>query len=149
MDVATRMLDIHKETKRYKKRLGELIGMSCVELQRMSKLLGVATASVVWCNIGSPHFYHCADAWLKAMGLNLVERSSGEYQSNVRISKRGDSETRRWLYLSALRWVQGSPVKQWYQRKKEQTGTKIRGTENKRTSGKAVIAVMRKMMKGI
>jgi hypothetical protein len=83
------------------------------------------------------------------MGLNLAERSSGEYQGNVHISKRGDSETRRWLYLSALRWVQESPVKQWYQRKKEQTGTKIRGMENKRTSGKAVIAVMRKMMKGI
>ena len=149
MDVSTRMLDIHKETNRYKKRLAELIGMSCVELQRMSKLLGVATASVVWCNIGSPHLYHCADAWLKAMGLNLVEQSSGEYQSNVRISKRGNSETRRWLYLSALRWVQGSPVKQWYQRKKEQTGTKILGQVNKQTSGKALIAVMRKMMKGI
>lgn len=149
MDVATRMLDIYKETKRYKKRLAELIGMSCIELQRMSKLLGVGTAAVVWCNIGNPHYYHCADAWLKAMGLNLVEMSSGEYQSNVRISKRGDSEARRWLYLSALRWVQKSPVKQWYQRKKEQTGTKIRGTANKRTSGKAVIAVARKMMKGI
>jgi transposase len=149
MDIATRMLDIHKETNRYKKRLTELIGMSCVELQRLSKLLGVSTAAVVWCNIGSPHYYHCADAWLKAMGLNLVEKSSGEYQSNVCISKRGNSETRRWLYLSAWRWVQGSPVKQWYQRKKEQTGKKIRGTENKRTSGKALIAVMRKMMKGI
>jgi len=149
MDVAARMLDIHKDISRHKKRLTELVGMSCVELQRMSKLLGAATAAVVWCNIGAPHFYHCADAWLKAMGLNLVEKSSGEYQSNVRISKRGDAETRRWLYMSALRWVQESPVKQWYQRKKEQTGKKIRGAENKRTGGKAVVAVMRKMMKGI
>ena len=149
MDVAAKMLDIHRETNRYKKRLAELIGMSYVELQRMSKLLGPGTAAVVWCNIGAPDYYHCAEAWLKAMGLNLVERSSGEYQSNVRISKRGDSETRRWLYLSALRWVQTSPVKQWYQRKKEQTGEKKRGEENKRTAGKAVVAVMRKMMKGI
>jgi len=149
MDVATRMLDIYKETKRCKKRLAELIGMSCVELQRMSKLLGVATASVVWCNIGAPYFYHCADAWLKAMGLNLTERSSGEYQSSVHISKRGNSETRRWLYMSALRWVRQPPVKQWYLRKKEQTGIKIRGQENKRTGGKAVVAVMRKIMKGI
>jgi transposase len=148
-DIATRMLDIRKETNRYKKRLAELIDMSCVELQRMSKLLGVPTAAVVWCNIGAPHYYHCADAWIKAMGLNLVERSSGEYQSTVHISKRGDSETRRWLYMSALRWVQESPVKQWYQRKKEQTGKKIRGEENKRTGGKALIAVMRKLMKGI
>ena len=149
IDITTRMLDIHKEANRCKKRLTVLIGMSCVELQRMSKLLGAGAAAVVWCNIGNPHYYHCSDAWLKAMGLNLAERSSGEYQGNVHISKRGDSETRRWLYLSALRWVQESPVKQWYQRKKEQIGTKIRGMENKRTSGKAVIAVMRKMMKGI
>jgi transposase len=149
MDVATRMLDIHKETHRYKKRLTELVGMSCVDLQRLSKLLGVATAAVVWCNIGAPHYFHCADAWVKAMGLNLTERSSGEYRGRIHISKRGDSETRRWLYMSVLRWVQESPIKQWYQRKKAQSGTKIRGEENKRTSGKALIAVMRKLMKGI
>jgi hypothetical protein len=40
-------------------------------------------------------------------------------------------------------------VKQWYHRKKEQTGEKIRGGENERTGGKALVAVMRKMMKGI
>jgi len=148
-DVATAMLDIHQGTKRYKKRLAELIGASCVELQRLSKILGVATAAVVWCRIGHPARFHCADAWVKSMGLNLVENSSGEYQSDVRISKRGDSETRRWLFLSALRWVQEPEVKPWYQRKKMQTGVRIRGEATKRTGGKAVIAVLRKLMKGI
>ena len=115
----------------------------------MSKILGVGTASVVWCNTGDPRRYHCADAWVKAMGLNLTERSSGEYQSALRISKRGDSETRRWLYLSALRWVQQSPVKEWYQRKKQSTGYPVRGHSGVVTSGKAIIAVVRKLMKGI
>lgn len=148
-DIATKLVEIHKETNRYKKRLKVLIGGSCERLQRLEKLLGTGTAAVVWCNIGDPKRYHCAEAWLKAMGLNLTERSSGEYQSQVRISKRGDSETRRWLYMSALRWTQEPPVKQWYQRKKQQTGERIRGHESQRTGGKAVIAVLRKMMKGI
>ena len=115
----------------------------------MSKILGVGTASVIWCNIGDPRRYHCADAWIKAMGLNLTERSSGEYQSALRISKRGDSETRRWLYMSTLRWVQQSPVKEWYQRKKQSTGSPVRGHSGVVTSGKAIIAVVRKIMKGI
>ena len=148
-DVAIRMLELYKQSRECKKRLKALIEQSCTQLQRLSKTLGVGTASVVWCHIGDPRQYHCSDAWIKAMGLNLVERSSGEYQSEYRISKRGDSETRRWLYMAALRWVQQSPVKQWYQRKKLQTGKKIPGEENKLTGGKAVVAVMRKLMKGL
>ena len=148
-DVAVRMLELHKQSGVCKKRLKALIEQSCVPLQRMAKILGVGTASVVWCRIGGLRRYHCSDAWIKAMGLNLVERSSGEVQSEYHISKRGDSETRRWLYMSALRWTQVSPVKEWYQRKKLQTGKKIPGEEHKRTGGKAVVAVMRKLMKGI
>jgi len=148
-DIAIRMLELHKQSGSCKKRLKTLVEQSCTQLQRLSKILGVGTASVVWCHIGDPRRYHCSDAWIKAMGLNLVERSSGEYQSEVRISKRGDSETRRWLYMSALRWIQQSPVKQWYQRKKLQTGKKIPGEKNKLTGGKAVVAVMRKLLKGL
>jgi transposase len=148
-EIATKMLDEHQLVSKCKKRLKELIDSSCNELQRLAKVLGVGTASVVWCNIGDPRRYHCADAWIKAMGLNLTERSSGEYQSAMRISKRGDSETRRWLYMTVLRWTQKEPVKQWYLRKKLKTGTKLPGQEEKRTGGKAVIAVMRKLMKGL
>ena len=148
-DIAIRMLELYKQSSSCKKRLKALIEQSRVSLQRMAKVLGVGTASVVWCRIGDPKRYHCSDAWIKAMGLNLVERSSGEYQSNHHISKRGDSETRRWLYMSSLRWVQKSPVKEWYQRKKLRTGRKIPGEENKVTGGRAVVAVMRKLMKGL
>ncbi len=148
-DVVEKMIEIHKMTSRHKKRLADLIDVSSLELQRLAKILGVATASVVWCRVGNPLRFHCADAWVKAMGLNLMERSSGEYQSRLRISKRGDSETRRWLFLSALRWTQDTNIKPWYERKKLRTGSPIRGEATKRTAGKAVIAVLRKLLKGI
>ena len=41
------------------------------------------------------------------MGLNLTEFSSGK----LKISKRGHSQVRRWLYFSALRWIKAEPVK--------------------------------------
>lgn len=148
-EIATKMLNEHQLVSKCKKRLKELINVSCNELQRLAKILGVGTASVIWCNIGDPRRYHCADAWVKAMGLNLTERSSGEYQSEMHISKRGDSITRRFLYMTVLRWIQKEPVKQWYLRKKSRTGKKIPGQDNKYTGGKAVVAVMRKLIKGI
>lgn len=152
-DIAQKLLASHRQTLQSKKRLKELVEKGSSEefvvLQRMAKILGNATACVVWCNVGNPKRYHCADAWVKAMGLNLTERSSGEYQSRMRISKRGNKQTRRWLYMSTLRWVQESPVKEWYQRKKCNTGTRIRGTENGVTGGKAILAVTRKLVKGI
>ena len=148
-DLATKMLDLHKQSAVCKKRLKELIEQSNVRLQRLATVLGVGTASIVWCRIGDPARYHCADAWIKAMGLNLTERSSGEYQSEYHISKRGDSQTRRWLYVASLRWVQKSPVKEWYHRKKMNTGRKISGDPGKVTGGKAIVAVTRKLMKGL
>ena len=70
------------------------------------------------------------------MGLNLAERSSGKWQGKLKISKRGSSKVRRWLYLAALRWLKDEPVRSWYLRQKVQ----------RRGEGKpAVIGVMRKL----
>lgn len=84
--------------------------------------------------------YGCAAAYRKAMGLNLAEHSSGQFQGRLRISKRGASEVRRWLYFAALRWVQKEPVKGWYARKRKRDAE-----ETKR----ALIGVMRKLSKGL
>jgi transposase len=62
--------------------------------------------------------YSCLRAYLKAMGLNLKERSSGESQSRAHITKRGNPRLRQWVYLAAIRWVQYHPVKAWYVRKR-------------------------------
>ena len=60
-----------------------------VVLQAQGKVVGVPTACVLWTSTGDPRKYHAAAAYRKAMGLNLVERSSGKYKGRLRISKRG------------------------------------------------------------
>ncbi len=102
----------------------------------MSAVVGIGTACVLWVELGDPSAYHCGSAYRKAMGLNLAERSSGQWQGKLRISKRGSSEVRRWLYLAALRWLRQEPVRGWYRRQKA-----LRRGEGKA----AVIGVMRKL----
>jgi transposase len=102
----------------------------------MAEAVGLATACVLWVELGAPGDYHCGAAYRKAMGLNLAERSSGQWQGKLKISKRGSSKVRRWLYLAALRRVQEEPVRSWYLRQKAQ----------RRGEGKpAVVGVMRKL----
>jgi transposase len=81
-------------------------------------VIGIPTACVLWVSTGDPRQYHAAAAYRKAMGLNLVERSSGEYQGALRISKRGSARSRQWLYFAVLRLVQKEGVRSWYEAKK-------------------------------
>jgi transposase len=105
-------------------------------IRAMGQVVGVPTACVLWVELGDPGGYHCGPAYRKAMGLNLAERSSGKWQGKLRISKRGSSKARRWLYLAALRWLKDEPVRSWYVRQKMA----------RRGEGKpAVIGVMRKL----
>jgi transposase len=102
----------------------------------MGKVVGVATACVLWSELGDPVSYSCGPAYRKAMGLNLAERSSGKWHGALKISKRGSSKARRWLYLAALRWVRVEPVRSWYLAQKAA----------RRGEGMpAVIGVMRKL----
>ena len=87
-------------------------------LQAQGKGVGVPTACVLWASTGDPRKYHAAGAYRKAMGLNLVERSSGQYQGRLRISKRGSARARQWLDFAALRLVQNCGVRPWYEAKK-------------------------------
>jgi transposase len=102
----------------------------------MGEVVGVVTACVLWVELGDPHDYHCGPAYRKAMGLNLKERSSGRWQGQLKLSKRGPAAVRRWLYLAALRWVRREPVRGWYVRQKAQR----RGEAKP-----ALIGVMRKL----
>jgi transposase len=115
----------------------------CVEaqpaLERQSRVVGVATACVLWYHLGDPADYHCAQAYRKAMGLNLKERSSGRYQGQLRITKRGPAAVRRWMYFAAMRLAQKAGVTAWYQVKKAKHDN---GTW-------ALVAVMRKLALGL
>jgi transposase len=131
-----REIQKHKaETRAARRRLRDLT-RDHAAIQAMSAIVGVATACVLWVELGDPNAYDCGPAYRKSMGLNLAERSSGKWQGKLKISKRGSSQVRRWLYLAALRWVRQEPVHSWYVQQKA----------NRRGEGKAaVIGVMRKL----
>ena len=124
-----------EETRAARRRLRELT-RGHASIRAMAEVVGMATACVLWVELGDPKSYHCGEAYRKAMGLNLAERSSGKWQGKLKISKRGSSQSRRWLYLAALRWVKDEPVRSWYARQKAA----------RRGEGKAaLVGVMRKL----
>lgn len=106
------------------------------DIELMASVVGFVTACVLHVTVGDPANYSCGKALLKALGLNLVERSSGAHKGQLRISKRGDSQARQWLFYAALRAVQRPGISQWYRRKIERDGGK---------KHKALVAIMRRL----
>jgi transposase len=82
---------------------------------------------MLWVALGDPRDYHCGEAYRKAMGLNLKERSSGKHKGRLKISKRGPSTVRRWLYFAAMRATQDPNVRRWYEVKKAKDGDRGKG----------------------
>lgn len=87
-DYARQALAARAEGQRADRQLRRLAAEHAV-LQAQGKVVGVPTACVLWTSTGDPRKFHAAAAYRKAMGLNLVERSSGQYKGRLRISKRG------------------------------------------------------------
>jgi transposase len=134
-EYAREALAVRQQAEKAQRRLCELaVGNKVLEAQ--GKVVGVPTACVLWTSTGDPRNYHAAAAYRKAMGLNLKERSSGTYQGQIRISKRGSARTRQWLYFAALRLVQHSGVRPWYEAKKARSEDDAR---------RVIVAVMRKL----
>lgn len=106
-------------------------------LQAQGQVVGLPTACVLWVSIGDPRNYSSGPAYRKAMGLNLAERSSGDYKGRLRITKRGHPWARQWLYFGVLRLVKESTaVRRWYEAKKARDAGIYR---------KAVVGVMRRL----
>jgi transposase len=118
----------------------ENLARSHTIIARQAAVVGWATACVLWVHLGDPANYHCAEAYRKAMGLNLKERSSGRYKGQLKITKRGPGAVRRWLYFAAMRLVKTAAVAEWYAVKKEQ---------REKGGRRALIAVMRKLALGL
>jgi transposase len=113
-DFAQQALQARAQGERGQRRLRVLArGHSVLEAQ--GKVVGVPTACVLWVNTGDPRKFYAAAAYRKAMGLNLVERSSGEYRGQLHLSKRGSARSRQWLYFAVLRLVQRAGVRSWYE----------------------------------
>lgn len=134
-EYAERALNARQQSDRAQRRLSQLaVGHPVLEAQ--GKVVGVSTACVLWVSTGDPREFDSAAAYRKAMGLNLVERSSGTYQGLLRISKRGSARTRQWLYFAAMRLVQRSGVRPWYEAKRARDQGDAR---------RVLVAVMRKL----
>lgn len=132
---ATMTLAAYRETQKARLELERLAQGNAV-IQRQAKAVGTATACVLWVALGDPQDYPCGGAYRKAMGLNLKERSSGKHQGQLKITKRGPSIVRRWMYFAAMRMAQSVFVKPWFEAKK---------AKDKDRGNGALIAVARKL----
>jgi transposase len=135
-EYAAQALQARQQMRRSQRELAKRVRGQPV-LQAQARVVGAATAAVLWAGVGDPRDYGCGEAYRKAMGLNLTEYSSGTKQGELHISKRGNPQTRRWLYLAALRLAKQAGVRPWYQAKKQRDGEEAKG---------AVVAVMRKLV---
>lgn len=139
-DIAAEARRNQKAAKKAKKKLEKLTKSDATAAQ-MGPIVGKATAGVLIATAGKPERYESAGAYLKSLGLNLKEHSSGKKQGKLRITKRGSGYARLVLYMAALRMIQKDLVtRAWYAKKVRQNGgCRI----------KAVIAVVRKLVKGL
>lgn len=109
--------------------------------RKLAEEVGATTAAVFRVKVGDFREYDVADALLKAFGLNLKENSSGQDQGPLKITKRGSSKARRFLYLAALRKINQDPIfEAWHEKKvKRDGGVKL----------KSIVALMRKYVQGL
>jgi len=105
--------------------------------------VGHVTVCVLLMAVGDPRDYTSSGAYLKALGLNLKEVSSGNHQGRLSISKRGPSIARKWLYHWAMRAVQRPELSVWYGQFKKVGGQHHRNSEHRAMKG--LVALMRKL----
>lgn len=139
--LATEMRTHQRELGAVERRLRALVAEDA-EMTALATVVGPVTVAQVVALAGRPSAYASSSALLKALGLNLRERSSGKHQGELKITKRGPAPARQVLYMACLRLIQHDPVvRAWYRKKVARQG----GTLKK----KAVVAVLRKVVKAL
>jgi transposase len=140
-DLATELLR-QLAHEREAKRAVEKLAQAHAGIAAMAAVVGMTTAAVVFAKVGDPGRFPSAAAYEKAAGLNVKERSSGKYQGQRKITKRGPGSARKVLYLAVLRWIQKpGAFATWYERKVARDGGK--------TKLKAIVALMRKLIRAL
>ena len=139
--IAADALQAHKAAGKVAKEL-EAKAVSDPVTKPIAPVVGKVTSVVLVAAAGSPRDYPDADSYVKALGLNLKEHSSGKFQGQRKITKRGPGIARKYLYFAAMRYTNLDPVVQaWYQAKTGRDGPK--------KSKVAFVAIMRKIAKAI
>jgi len=138
--LGARVAVLRRDLKVAEKRL-EKLAKTEESTHGIARMVGVNTAAILVAYLGDFREYSSAQALVRSAGLNLKIRSSGKKKGHLKITKRGPSAVRRWLFLAVLRWIQDDVIaKAWYQRKIARNGG------NKM---KAVVALMRKLLAGL
>jgi transposase len=138
--IAQDVRQAYKKAQKAKRKV-ERLSQENATVSQMSSLVGKVTAAVLYATLGEPSDYSCASAYVKGLGLNLKERSSGKHQGQLKITKRGPSIDRQYLYLAVLRLIQKDEYfRKWYERKVKRDGGK---------KGRALVALMRKLAKAL
>ncbi len=117
----------------------EKLGAHIDAIRRMGEVIGKRTAAVLYAEGGDPGDVQAPAAYVKALGLNLKIKNSGKPADvgQLKLTKRGSSVARAYLYLAVLRLIQAEPsFAAWYRRKVDRDGGK---------KMKAIIALMRKL----
>ena len=103
----------------------------------LAPVIGKSTSAVLVASVGEPKKFTSPSAYVKALGLNLKEKSSGKSKGGLHITKRGPGIARLFLYLATLRLVQRDDIaRAWYAKKVSRDGGRKQ---------KALIALMRKL----
>jgi transposase len=130
------LLRTHQVLQEIEHRIAQMVEADPV-LTRMATMVGKTTSLVLETTQGTPLDYPDPHSYLKGLGLNLKERSSGKHAGQLKITKRGPGKARKYLYFASLRWSYQDPViATWYQHKVKRDGGLKR---------KAIVALMRKL----
>ena len=89
--------------------------------------LGTITMASLLAYAGDLRHYAHGRQLLRRAGLNLAERTSGKHKGQIKLSKRGDSMLRKYLYLAMLHLVGQHPdFKAWHAQNQRNGMTKMK-----------------------
>jgi hypothetical protein len=73
-------------------------------LKEMGLTVGMVTTAILIGLHLDPRHFGCTRSYLKALGLNLKEKSSGQDHGKLKLTKRCSVLARKYLYFAALHW---------------------------------------------
>lgn len=139
-ELAEQLLALQAQRRRLQRALREATEHDAgISAQRGT--VGAVTAAILHADLGDARDYPDAGSYAKAAGLHLREHSSGQYQGQLRLTRRGPGNPRLYLYFAVLRWIaRPGPARRWYEAKVARDG----GCRKK-----AIAALMRKLIRAL
>ncbi len=150
-EIATELQKAILEVKACRERLKKM-AESDSSMRDYIDAVGAVTLCVIWSVVGNPRNYSSGGAFLKALGLNLKELSSGKRQGQLAITKRGPSLARKYLYFWAMRASQDAALTKWYLSFQQVGSSSSKGKANRTNDSrkmKGLIALMRKLSRSL